>query len=84
MLHGHGDFGQVPVSETDTWVLVRHLKSVPEEYPLFFLKKYGYIVDMVATLQNFPAPDTTKLQKKKKEQKKNRIWTNVSLFPSVL
>ena len=72
MLHGHGDFGQVPVSETDTWVLVRHLKSVPEEYPLFFFEKIWVHCGHGRDTPELSSPRHYKTSKKEKGTKKEQ------------
>ena len=83
MMHKHGDFGQIPVS--DTSISKTPLKSVPNKCPFFFFwKKSGYITNMVVTRRISQTRKNLKNKNKRKRERKNRIWPNTSLFPSIL
>ena len=59
MMHEHGDFGQIPVS--DTSISKTPLKSVPNKCPFFFLKKIWVHHKHGCDTPNLP--DTKKLKK---------------------
>ena len=88
MLYGHGNFGQVLMSNTGT--SKTRLKFIPEAYALFFFfgKKSEYVADTVVMHRNVPT--IAKLYKNKNKNKRERereremIWTIASLFPSIL
>ena len=76
---------------SDTGTGKTPLKSIPEEcspsfflffFFFFFWKKSGYVANTVVTCRNLP--NTTKLKNKRERERVSRIWTNTSLFPSIL
>ena len=71
MLYGHGNFGQVLMSNTGT--SKTRLKFIPEAYTLFFFffeKKSEYVADTVVMHRNVPT--IAKLYKNKNKNKRER------------